>query len=101
MCLDPTFSPWGDPKKENAIKEVRTVGKEHGRIEIRKLEVSPCLKGYLDWPEVEQVMKATLVRTISGKTTETIVYGITSLSPEEASPTELLNYWRSPLGNRE
>lgn len=77
----------------------RTIDKGHGRIERREITVSSELKGYSDWPGLEQVFKLDRRRLDikSGKDEREIVYGITSLSAVEASPARLLylsrTYW--------
>jgi predicted transposase YbfD/YdcC len=48
------------------------------------------LKGYLDWPGVEQVCLLERVRRIKGKTTTEAVCAVTSLGPEQASAKHLL-----------
>ncbi|MBK8986727.1 MAG: ISAs1 family transposase [Chloroflexi bacterium] len=74
----------------------RQVKKGHGRIEIREIWVSTNLNGYLDWPDVAQVfcLKRTRQEVKPNKTTETIVYGVTSLSAAEASPDEIIEITR-------
>ncbi len=74
----------------------RQVNKGHGRIEIREIWVSTNLNGYLDWPDVAQVfcLKRTRQEVKPNKTTETIVYGVTSLSAAEASPDEIIQITR-------
>jgi len=72
------------------------VDKGHGRITNRKLYSSTLLNDYLDWPHVAQVFRVE--RTVyypkhKGKTRE-IVYGLTSLSPQEATPAKLLAFIR-------
>ena len=71
----------------------------HGRIEKRTLTTSRLLRGYLDWPGVEQVFKLERVVTDLQRKplrAET-VYGLTSLSAHEASPLRLIQltrrYW--------
>jgi predicted transposase YbfD/YdcC len=75
------------------------VNKGHGRIEKRTIMVSTELNDYLDWPYVAQVFRIERNiwhETYQGKTRQ-IVYGLTSLSPQEASPERLLSlvrhYW--------
>ncbi len=75
------------------------VNKSHGRIEQRTLMASNLLNDYLDWPHVAQVFRVERIVwhcQYGGKTRE-IVYGLTSLPPERASPARLLslirNYW--------
>ncbi len=75
------------------------VNKGHGRLEKRTILVSTELNDYLDWPHVAQVFR--IERTIwhekhKGYTRE-VVYGLTSLTPQQASPERLLTlvrqYW--------
>jgi len=71
----------------------------HGRIEKRMLTASSLLRGYLEWPGVEQVFKLERVITdLRRKPLRAeIVYGLTSLTPSEASPLRLIEltrrYW--------
>lgn len=76
------------------------VNKGHGRIEKRTILVSTELNEYLDWPHVAQVFR--IERDIwyekhKGRTRQ-VVYGLTSLTPQAASPERLLSlvrqYWR-------
>jgi predicted transposase YbfD/YdcC len=80
------------------------VDKGHGRITNRKLYSSTLLNDYLDWPHVAQVFRVE--RTVyypkhKGKTRE-IVYGLTSLSLQEATPAKLLalirQHWQIESG---
>ena len=84
-------------------QDFRTDGtqeKKHGRIERRTLTASAELKGYLDWPGAEQVFKLErdFKRTRDGHVTHEVVYGITSLTAEEAGPKQLLQISRSHWG---
>jgi len=79
---------------------ITRVNKNRGRIEKRTLMVSSLLNDYLDWPYVAQVFR--LEKTIwhpkyKGKTRE-IVYGLTSLPAEKASPDKLLSLLRQYWG---
>ena len=67
------------------------------RIEVRTLTTSSQLNDFLDWPFLQQVFQLERTITISktGKTRHEIVYGITSLSAEHASPDQLLQMLRS------
>lgn len=68
----------------------------HGRIEERHLTVSDELSGYSDWPGLEQVFELTRTTTFkkTGKVRKETVYGITSLTSEEAGPLRLLELIR-------
>lgn len=68
----------------------------HGRLEERHLVVQALRPGELDWPGATQVCVV-----ISRRTTElgkddppTLLYGVTSLTPEEADASRLLRLWR-------
>lgn len=84
-------------------KEIRVasqVNKGHGRIEKRTIWVSTQLNNYLDWPGVAQVFRLERI-TWHNKhrgSTRQVVYGLTSLSPEQASPKKLLSLIRSYWG---
>ena len=77
-----------------------TIEKGHGREEQRVLTVSAELKHYLDWPGAEQVFKLErhFKRTCDGHVTHEVVYGITSLTAQEAGPTRLLKLIRQHWG---
>lgn len=76
-----------------------TVDKGHGRIEQRTLRASEQLKGYLNWPYAQQVfmLERHVERVRDGKTTHEVVYGVTSLTAQQASPERLMelvrNHW--------
>ncbi len=81
------------------FKRAHTLDKEHGRMERREITVSSELKGYSDWPGLEQVFKLDRRRLDikTGKEEHEVVYGLTSLNSEKASPKRLLylsrTYW--------
>ncbi len=66
--------------------------KGHGRIEIRTIQVSSALQGYVTFPHAHQVFRLhrTVIHLKSGKITEETFHGITSLTSEKASPKRLL-----------
>ena len=74
-----------------------TIGIGHGRIEKRFLTSSDELKGYSDWPGLHQVFELTrtMVTKKTGEVSKETVYGMTSLSPEEASASRLNDLVRS------
>ena len=81
----------GAPLSKN-IRTAETVNKGHGRREKRTLWASSELNDYLNWPEVAQVFR--IERLIWHEKhrgySRQVVYGLTSLSPERASPDKLL-----------
>jgi len=77
----------------------QTTDSGHGRIEERFLTSSDELKGYTTWSGLHQVfgLTRTILTKKTGEVREETVYGITSLSPEQADPFRLLelvrNHW--------
>lgn len=68
----------------------------HGRIEKRKLQVSSALSDHDLWPGLEQVfaIEREVTHQKSGKRSQEVVYGCTSLSPKRASAEVLLRLVR-------
>ena len=64
----------------------------HGRLEQRNLTTSEALVGYSAWPGLAQAFE--LGRHVmfpkTGKERVEVVYGVTSLRPEQATPERLL-----------
>lgn len=77
-------------------RTARTIDKGHGRLEVRTLAASTALNDYLSWPGLAQVFRLTrrVTHLKSGKCTVKTVYGLTSLSPAQASPAHLLTHIR-------
>jgi predicted transposase YbfD/YdcC len=76
------------------------VNKQCGRVEQRTMLTSTQLNAYLDWPHVAQVFRIERVVYHAhhlGKTRQ-IIYGLTSLSPEQAGPEKLLELFREYWG---
>jgi predicted transposase YbfD/YdcC len=73
-----------------------TVDIGHGRIEQRRLTSSTALVGYHDWPGLAQVFQ--LERHVTMKASraqrDDVVYGVTSLRPDQAGPERLLGLIR-------
>lgn len=95
----PRRSPNPLPPSEHRAwqAEVQTAQESdlHGdRIEHRRLFTTTRLNDYLDWPGVQQVCRMDRTRTLRGKTTHETAYAITSLSPDQAGPEDLLRLWR-------
>ena len=81
-------------------RTARTVTSGHGRIVERRLVVSGALAGSSDWPGLAQVFQLTVRRTDKRqrRTTETVRYGVTSLSAAVAGPVQLLRLVRGHWG---
>jgi predicted transposase YbfD/YdcC len=93
----PRTPGWGTPPHD--FQTAVTHNKGHGRVEARSLTSSELLNDYLDWPHVSQVFKLERRRTKLKKEdrqTE-VVYGLTSLSRQQADAARLLalarDYW--------
>ena len=86
-----TLPPVGD-RQETA----RTVDIGHGRIEQRHLTTSEALVGYSDWPALAQVFELGrhVITQKTGQERAEVVYGVTSLCPERATPGRLLELVR-------
>src|SRR6266446_7819931 len=90
-----TLPPAGDRQAS-----VRTVDIGHGRIETRNLTTSAALVGYSDWPGLAQVFEVGR-HVVTQKTEQErveVVYGVTSLRPERATPQRLLELVRGHWG---
>jgi predicted transposase YbfD/YdcC len=96
QVLPPT-TPWEAQFWQYACHA--TTEKAHGRIEHRRLESTPALNGYLNWPQVGQVLRRTCrVKSLSptGRSTTTyqVHYGVTSLTPQQITLAYLEQLWR-------
>ncbi|PKM36283.1 MAG: hypothetical protein CVV06_11860 [Gammaproteobacteria bacterium HGW-Gammaproteobacteria-10] len=65
---------------------------DHGRIETRRIWCSTALNHYLDFPHVGQVflIEREVIHKKSGKHSLEVAFGITSRTPEHASPDNIL-----------
>lgn len=70
------------------------VEKGHGRVERRTLQTTRILTLGQKWKGLRQGFQITRERTVKGKTTVEVVYGITSLAPDRADAAALLVYLR-------
>ena len=73
---------------------------EHGRIETRKIWVTTKLNHYLNFPHVGQafMIERESIDKKTGKTSQEVVYGITSTQADNATPKQILadnrGHWR-------
>jgi predicted transposase YbfD/YdcC len=79
---------------------VQTVEKNRGRIETRCLTTCSLLAESSDWPALQQVFKLERRRVlgVTGEIQTEIVYGVTSLTAQAASPQRLLELNRGHWG---
>lgn len=81
---------------EEPMVAAETVDVGHGRIEQRRLTSSTALVGYHDWPGLAQVFQIERHVTMKASRVQRsdVVYGVTSLRPEQAGPERLLGLVR-------
>src|SRR5947209_4418635 len=75
-------------------QQAQSTDKGHGRVEMRSIRVSSELKGYSDWPGLEQVFEIRRRWQYKGEWHEEVRYGITSLPAPVAIPERLLTLKR-------
>jgi predicted transposase YbfD/YdcC len=80
------------------VRAATTRDKGHGRVEVRTITTSTWANGYADWPRVGQVFRVERERRAKGVTTVEVVYGVTSLTREQAGAARLLALVRSHWG---
>ena len=72
--------------------------KGHGRTERRTLRVTSVLTLHQKWPGLQQGFEITRERTVKGKKTVEVAHGITSLGPDRAGASRLLELTRGHWG---
>jgi hypothetical protein len=75
-------------------QQAQTTEKAHGRVEIRSIRVSSELKGYSDWPGLEQVFEIRRRWKYKGIDKEAVRYGVMSLPAQIALPERILQLKR-------
>ncbi|EFH89365.1 hypothetical protein Krac_10915 [Ktedonobacter racemifer DSM 44963] len=87
-----------DPQADQSTWQSYTqLDKGHGRLERRSIMSSPDLNGlfFKDWGEIGQVFRLQRERTIKGKHSCEVRYGLTTLSLRHCPPERLLHYLRA------
>lgn len=94
-----SFPPYIQRERQTERERISTVGKEHAREERRTLESTTALNLYLaerlGWSSVRQVFRITRdvaqIDRVTGekKKSREVVYGITSLSRDQADAQKL------------
>ena len=90
---------WATARRGRCSNHAEVVRSGHGRIERRTLWVAPALAAreqVLGWPFARQILELTrrVVHKRTGQVHEETVYGVTSLSPEQADAQALLQLWQ-------
>jgi predicted transposase YbfD/YdcC len=90
----------GAPLSRGFQSDCQPITKAHGRIEKRSILVSQELNDYLDWPHVAQVFRIErqVWHAHGQRKTRQVAYGLTSPSPQKASPRRLLEIMRTYWG---
>jgi len=73
---------------------VRQRNRHGDRLEVRELALSSDLNEWADWPGLAQVGRLRCLRRRKAESTVETSYLITSLSPEQATPAQLLSLAR-------
>ena len=68
--------------------------KGHGRVERRELVTSTRGVEQTDWPHLAQFLRLERCTIENGEPRRSVAYAITSLTPNRASPEQLLDLWR-------
>lgn len=87
---------WSDPTTDFTTAQRVELG--HGRLEERTITVSRMLRGYVNWPYLDQAFRLERVVTEAGKRTVEVRYGITSLPPEVATAARVMAIARAEWG---
>jgi len=92
------FPGTGHPPKD--FRSFKTIEKQAGRLEERRITVSSMLNDYLDWPHLGQVfmLERRFTCLATGEVDSEVQYGLTSLSAQAANPERLLAVVRSEWG---
>jgi predicted transposase YbfD/YdcC len=75
-------------------QHAHTTEKAHGGLDMRSIRVSSELKGYSDWPGLEQVFEIRRCWQSKGVWKEALRYGVTSLPATIAIPERVLKLKR-------
>jgi hypothetical protein len=76
-----------------------TTEKGHGRVDLRHIRVSSELKGYSDWPGLEQVLEIHRCWQSKGIWKEAVRYGVTSLPALNAIPERVRHRSNEAIGS--
>ena len=79
-------------ERRGAPDFVEVTPADHGRIETRRIWCSTALNSYIDFPGVGQVflIERESIKKNTGEYSREIALGVTSRTPQEASPQRLL-----------
>lgn len=92
------FPPHEQRRLATERQTATATNKSHGRTETRTLTSTNALVDYVDWPEMAQAFKLVRERSIHGKVTTEVAYGITSMPRELTDAKTLLRLTREHWG---
>ncbi len=105
QAIELLFSPEPPPIPGSGLpakdfRSAKTVEKQAGRLEERKITVSNLLNDYLDWPHLRQVfmLERRFTCLATSEIGREVQYGLTSLSAQAAKPERILAIVRSEWG---
>ncbi len=87
-----------DPEADHSgWQSAKSCNKGHGRLESREITTSTDLTSFFerDWQDIAQVFRLQRSVIRKGKTSQEVVYGLTSLPPKQADPARLLHLNRA------
>ena len=92
--LDLLFSRALEPAQD--LRHVEQTSKGHGRLETRTLWASADVKGYIDWPALEQglCLERRVITLSTGEISTERVYGLINLTPDQLDLSKVLQPWR-------
>jgi hypothetical protein len=82
------------------LRTVAQTSKGHGRLETRTLSASADVKGFVDWPSLEQglCLQRRMVDLATGVISTEQVYGLTNLRTDQLDLSQLLKRWQGHWG---
>ncbi len=94
-------SPGPNPDR----RTVQHVTPAQGRLDKRTLWASAALKGYVEWPALEQALglEREVLTLATGPLSTQRAYGLTTLTPDQLDLRQVLDRWRGQwaIENRE
>jgi hypothetical protein len=77
------------------LERAQTIGKDHGRIEIRRIAVrKPPARLDQEWPGLVRICRIERIRELKTYCERQVIYAITDLSKQRANADQLLDLAR-------
>ena len=99
-CADLALRFKRPPGPAQDLRTVTHTTRGHGRLETRTLSASVDLKGFVEWPFLEQALclERRVVDLSTGVISTERVYGLTSLRADQLDLSQLLQRWQGHWG---